>query len=168
MCIRDRLHTFQFKNSFQRLSLENCKIIWRAVYGPIESNPFVVGLLLDNLSRQEILKIIKSPKRVEDDDTSEKDLLDSSTDDLYEDIEVTAPPSLTDEASQSYTEDGPPLKRKCLGNSTDEDDLFNFALEPFEETVHVDTKIETLDISCLLYTSPSPRDATLSRMPSSA
>ena len=25
-----------------------------------------------------------------------------------------------------------------------------------------------LDISCLLYTSPSPRDATLSRMPSSA
>ena len=24
------------------------------------------------------------------------------------------------------------------------------------------------DISCLLYTSPSPRDATLSRMPSSA
>ena len=26
----------------------------------------------------------------------------------------------------------------------------------------------TLEISCLLYTSPSPRDATLSRMPSSA
>ena len=25
-----------------------------------------------------------------------------------------------------------------------------------------------LDMSCLLYTSPSPRDATLSRMPSSA
>ena len=25
-----------------------------------------------------------------------------------------------------------------------------------------------LDLSCLLYTSPSPRDATLSRMPSSA
>ena len=31
------------------------------------------------------------------------------------------------------------------------------------------TKIlEISDISCLLYTSPSPRDATLSRMPSSA
>ena len=28
--------------------------------------------------------------------------------------------------------------------------------------------IEKLKISCLLYTSPSPRDATLSRMPSSA
>ena len=26
----------------------------------------------------------------------------------------------------------------------------------------------TLDVICLLYTSPSPRDATLSRMPSSA
>ena len=25
-----------------------------------------------------------------------------------------------------------------------------------------------MDMSCLLYTSPSPRDATLSRMPSSA
>ena len=25
-----------------------------------------------------------------------------------------------------------------------------------------------LDVACLLYTSPSPRDATLSRMPSSA
>ena len=28
--------------------------------------------------------------------------------------------------------------------------------------------IEQADIACLLYTSPSPRDATLSRMPSSA
>ena len=28
--------------------------------------------------------------------------------------------------------------------------------------------IETFQITCLLYTSPSPRDATLSRMPSSA
>ena len=29
-------------------------------------------------------------------------------------------------------------------------------------------RIEGLDYICLLYTSPSPRDATLSRMPSSA
>ena len=28
--------------------------------------------------------------------------------------------------------------------------------------------VDTTDLSCLLYTSPSPRDATLSRMPSSA
>ena len=31
----------------------------------------------------------------------------------------------------------------------------------------VDTTTEAI-ITCLLYTSPSPRDATLSRMPSSA
>ena len=30
------------------------------------------------------------------------------------------------------------------------------------------TNLGVLDVSCLLYTSPSPRDATLSRMPSSA
>ena len=39
-------------------------------------------------------------------------------------------------------------------------------LEDFEET-----EIKTVDSknnNCLLYTSPSPRDATLSRMPSSA
>ena len=30
------------------------------------------------------------------------------------------------------------------------------------------TELETFSNSCLLYTSPSPRDATLSRMPSSA
>ena len=31
-----------------------------------------------------------------------------------------------------------------------------------------DTPFDSLDFACLLYTSPSPRDATLSRMPSSA
>ena len=35
----------------------------------------------------------------------------------------------------------------------------------FEE---LDAKSGTPDLVCLLYTSPSPRDATLSRMPSSA
>ena len=33
---------------------------------------------------------------------------------------------------------------------------------------HIDTEIKALIETCLLYTSPSPRDATLSRMPSSA
>ena len=33
---------------------------------------------------------------------------------------------------------------------------------------YVDTKVLILSISCLLYTSPSPRDGLLSRMPSSA
>ena len=36
-----------------------------------------------------------------------------------------------------------------------------------EEKAEAETKIERLK-DCLLYTSPSPRDATLSRMPSSA
>ena len=30
------------------------------------------------------------------------------------------------------------------------------------------TKVKNIFLTCLLYTSPSPRDATLSRMPSSA
>ena len=37
-----------------------------------------------------------------------------------------------------------------------------------EETVKSDVLPEEKNITCLLYTSPSPRDATLSRMPSSA
>ena len=38
----------------------------------------------------------------------------------------------------------------------------------FTTTVGSDDCICLGDVSCLLYTSPSPRDATLSRMPSSA
>ena len=39
----------------------------------------------------------------------------------------------------------------------------------FVETVNSDGCVsDLLDTICLLYTSPSPRDATLSRMPSSA
>ena len=34
--------------------------------------------------------------------------------------------------------------------------------------VNVHKRVIVLDISCLLYTSPSPRDRTRSRMPSSA
>ena len=37
--------------------------------------------------------------------------------------------------------------------------------EPVEQPDH---GVTTIFIDCLLYTSPSPRDATLSRMPSSA
>ena len=40
----------------------------------------------------------------------------------------------------------------------------------WEEMKHTESRILTADlvVNCLLYTSPSPRDATLSRMPSSA
>ena len=48
---------------------------------------------------------------------------------------------------------------------------FLFSELPGEDTNEVDPaecKYSRLYICCLLYTSPSPRDATLSRMPSSA
>ena len=58
---------------------------------------------------------------------------------------------------------------------------FNATAETMSETFHLETDNYTCDVSinvhlyeddyywgCLLYTSPSPRDATLSRMPSSA
>ena len=38
----------------------------------------------------------------------------------------------------------------------------------FFQTLILDQKGNVLLLTCLLYTSPSPRDATLSRMPSSA
>ena len=37
-----------------------------------------------------------------------------------------------------------------------------------KEIEFVDTNVWGTEMPCLLYTSPSPRDATLSRMPSSA
>ena len=43
----------------------------------------------------------------------------------------------------------------------------NIPLDDFED-VEDDTIYSGLSLTCLLYTSPSPRDATLSRMPSSA
>ena len=45
----------------------------------------------------------------------------------------------------------------------------DYLLKPFEEEELI-ARIQNLlkNYSCLLYTSPSPRDATLSRMPSSA
>ena len=54
------------------------------------------------------------------------------------------------------------------------DDHFKYyAFYPFDIVLNMDTEEEeTLSYDeywhCLLYTSPSPRDATLSRMPSSA
>ena len=41
-------------------------------------------------------------------------------------------------------------------------------VEAFADSIGDDSKQPDIMYSCLLYTSPSPRDATLSRMPSSA
>ena len=42
------------------------------------------------------------------------------------------------------------------------DNIYNFLVQPYASAVEGDAG------SCLLYTSPSPRDGLLSRMPSSA
>ena len=48
-----------------------------------------------------------------------------------------------------------------------EKNVFNLALElSFQKANNISENIQ--NISCLLYTSPSPRDRTRSRMPSSA
>ena len=49
-----------------------------------------------------------------------------------------------------------------------EETRFDFLLEKKNQKSFVEVKNVTLFRDCLLYTSPSPRDATLSRMPSSA
>ena len=57
----------------------------------------------------------------------------------------------------------------CLGNSTD--DVTESLREGRSGISLIDDYAEQgmrSHIACLLYTSPSPRDATLSRMPSSA
>ena len=43
-----------------------------------------------------------------------------------------------------------------------------FKLPFIQQVVRYDDRILSLDTICLLYTSPSPRDGLLSRMPSSA
>ena len=64
-----------------------------------------------------------------------------------------------------------------LGEITDSefDPGLHFKLPMVHRVIKFDKRLLTLDVkpervltSCLLYTSPSPRDATLSRMPSSA
>ena len=56
------------------------------------------------------------------------------------------------------------------GNGKQAECIMNIAEAQFQDVNVVDKEINfmSLIISCLLYTSPSPRDATLSRMPSSA
>ena len=51
-------------------------------------------------------------------------------------------------------------------------DLSRLKLKKFQKTHHIDCKCKLCENaktkSCLLYTSPSPRDRSVSRMPSSA
>ena len=61
-------------------------------------------------------------------------------------------------------EAGKPIK-DARGEVTRLIDTFRIAAE---EAVRIYGEVMPLDISCLLYTSPSPRDLSTSRMPSSA
>ena len=57
-------------------------------------------------------------------------------------------------------------ENKSLDKTEDKTDLQ--VLKPQQIKLFLDDYIIGQDYTCLLYTSPSPRDATLSRMPSSA
>ena len=48
------------------------------------------------------------------------------------------------------------------------DNLISIGLSPDKEPIHQSTRNDIYTKACLLYTSPSPRDGLLSRMPSSA
>ena len=64
--------------------------------------------------------------------------------------------------AKPYSSDPNLCYAKCLITSSEE-------IEEHEEAypIYTGDRPDTIEI-CLLYTSPSPRDATLSRMPSSA
>ena len=57
-----------------------------------------------------------------------------------------------------------------LGTSRDHDSVWYAKSKDYSKLVLEDIKVRdrVREIFCLLYTSPSPRDAQLSRMPSSA
>ena len=57
---------------------------------------------------------------------------------------------------------------ELVGNVEAEKCLRSLLRNDLVEPLHVRVKLLRLVEPCLLYTSPSPRDATLSRMPSSA
>ena len=85
----------------------------------------------------------------------------------HADVAVLTSPDQYDRLLTAMAESGGsvPLELRC-----------QLALEAFQHTASYDTAISRWmadqtaaeDSPCLLYTSPSPRDATLSRMPSSA
>ena len=66
---------------------------------------------------------------------------------------------------------GPHMKRITLGGESlsdfPEDQESGYVKVLFEKDPESDTRADQKD-SCLLYTSPSPRDLSTSRMPSSA
>ena len=60
------------------------------------------------------------------------------------------------------------IRQLILGVISEFPNNTSWVFEPAEIQLSSLTDLESLSFTCLLYTSPSPRDATLSRMPSSA
>ena len=147
------LDTVQFTSSFGRFSLENCKVVWSAIYEKLEPNIYVDGLISD-LTKQGKLNLDKRLKEFDDNSSENYDscLLDNS-DGLYDNVLID-PPSVKASESLIETKNEPSQKRQRLSEEVGvcqkriaEDDLFNFALESFDETVDVDTNIDNLNIS---------------------
>ena len=76
-----------------------------------------------------------------------------------------------------YTKGAPLLQAECLLNEGKVKSLYKMANEPDHVYIHFHDKVTAgngrrvdfpEDKGCLLYTSPSPRDLSTSRMPSSA
>ena len=70
-----------------------------------------------------------------------------------------------DELDRTFAALANSTRRAILGRLADGDASVNEIAEPFDISLPAISKHLKV---CLLYTSPSPRDATLSRMPSSA
>ena len=93
-----------------------------------------------------------------------------NTDDDADDFEYFSPTSATLSVWASDIQHGGPPAGLLMRS------LLRCAPNPTQEFTRVTTEIlgpiglglNRVRASCLLYTSPSPRDATLSRMPSSA
>ena len=71
------------------------------------------------------------------------------------------------ESISKYGTDKPDLRNPI--EMSDVTEVFkDSGFKIFSESIKKDDNVKVWGIPCLLYTSPSPRDATLSRMPSSA
>ena len=70
-------------------------------------------------------------------------------------------------ASVPASEDASDLSKSATAPVTEKSE-FDTLMEELKEEVADESSEESEMLICLLYTSPSPRDATLSRMPSSA
>ena len=76
-----------------------------------------------------------------------------------------------DESNSEIAKDLKVLIKNKLKDGVSDDEIYNFLRDRYGDSILLKPPLKTNTILlwfCLLYTSPSPRDNTLSRMPSSA